>query len=133
MGQTLAVRVRTRAYNEMLAKAKRGLKPKKEKNNTWQLVPADDLSTSSRLEKDAAKAKELLQQVVNDHDGTPWSLLAKKELAVPLGWRWRESFTPMPGNNRMAAANNNNNRVIPRDDVKRMLPKRPQSRKVPKL
>ena len=133
LGQTIAVRVRTQAYNEMLAKAKRGLKPKQERNNTWQLVPDDELSTSSRLEKDAAKAKELLQQVVDEHNGTPWALLAQKELAVPLGWRWRESFTPMPGNNRMAAANNNNNPVIPRDDVKRMLPKRPQSRKVPKL
>src|SRR5690606_22675547 len=37
MGRVLAVKVRTEAYNAMLAQAKTGLKFKNEKNNTWVL------------------------------------------------------------------------------------------------
>lgn len=132
MGQTLAVSVRTRAYNEMLALAKRGLNPEKDQNNTWTLLPDADLSTSSRLEKDAERARDYLQQVVRDHEGTPWAMLAQRELAVPLGWRWRESFTPLANNNRRGNNANNNQPATPRDDERRML-QRPPRRAVPKL
>ena len=131
-GQMLAVLVRTRGYNEMLAQAKRGLKPKAEKNNTWKLVPDSDLSTSSRLEREAERAQEYLERVVEEHDGTPWAHIARKELSVPMGWRWVDSFTPMPGNNQVAAAGNNG-QAVPRDDERRMLPKGPPTRNVPKL
>ena len=131
-GQSLAVLVRTRSYNEMLASAKRGLTPQNARNNTWQLVPSDDLSVSSRLERYAVRAREHLQRVVEEHEGTPWALLAQRELDSPMGWRWRDSFTPIPDVNMQAANNNNNNRS-PRDDQLRMIPKRPPKRKVPKL
>ena len=131
-GQTLAVLVRTRAYNEMLAQAKRGLKPEKERSNTWSLVPDDELSTSSRLEKNAERAREYLERVSTEHEGTPWGLIAQRELKNPMGWKWKESYTPVPNLN-MQANNNNNNAPNPRDDKRRMLPKRPEKRKVPKL
>ncbi len=131
-GQTLAVLVRTRGYNEMLAMAKRGLKPEKETTNTWELVPDETLTTSSRLEREAERALEYLERVAQEHEGTPWALIAKRELAVPLGWRWKESHTPPPPQ-RNVAANNNNNPQMPRDDKKRMLPPRPPARSVPKL
>ncbi len=130
-GQTIAVMVRTRGYNEMLAKAKRGLKPEDEKSNTWRLVAADDLSTSSKLEREAKRAHDLLQRVVDDHEGTPWALIAQRELAVPFGWRWEESHTPMMMAQQRAG--NNNAPPTPRDDQKRMLPKGPPKRSVPKL
>jgi len=131
-GQTIAVMVRTRGYNEMLAKAKRGLKPKTEKNNTWRLVADEELSTSSQLERKAKRATEFLQRVVDEHPETPWAMLAQRELDVPLGWKWQESYTPMPKAGPMQPGNNNNN-PMPRDDQKRMLPKGPPKRKVPKL
>ncbi len=129
-GQTLAVLVRTRSYNEMLAVGKRGLKPKKEKNNTWLLTPSDQLSTSSRLERNAEQAREYLQRVTEEHEGTPWALIAKRELASPMGWEWKESYTPLPNINMQAG---NNNQPRRRDDQKRMLPKGPPKRAVPKL
>lgn len=131
-GQTIAVMVRTRGYNEMLAKAKRGLKPKEEKNNTWRLVPDAELSTSSRLEREAKRAEEFLQRVVDEHPETPWAMLAQRELDVPLGWKWEESHTPTmrPEQN---PGNNNNNPPTPRDEQRRMLPKGPPKRAVPKL
>lgn len=132
-GQTLAVLVRTRAYNEMLAKAKRGLEPDEASNNTWRLVPDQDLSISSRLERDAERAEEYLTRVSVEHEGTPWALLAKRELTTPLGWRWEASYTPQADNTGPAVNNNDNAPRIPRDDQKRMLPKPPPTRQVPKL
>lgn len=130
-GQTLAVLVRIRGYNEMLAKAKRGLKPTEERNNTWTLQPDKELSTSSRLERYAETAKEHLERVVEDHDGTPWALIAKRELGQPMGWKWQESFTRAQPANRVAAGNGNQR--TPRDDQRRMLPKGPAKRPIPKL
>ncbi len=131
MGRVLAQKVRTETYNAMLAKAKRGMKFEKEKNNTWILQPSDEISVGSKWQREAETAKMLLESVVKDHDGTPWSLLAKQELEVPLGWTWVEDFTDMsPRPNR--PGNNNNNPPPPSDDKKRMLNKAPK-RPVPKL
>jgi len=96
MGRVLAAKARTEAYNAMLAAAKRGLKFKDEKNNTWIIEPADEISVGSQLEKTASKAREYLQRVVNEHPGTPWAYLAQKELDNPIGWRWKEEYTPPP-------------------------------------
>lgn len=133
MGRVLAQKVRTETYNAMLAKAKRGLQFDDAKNNTWVIVPDDEISVGSKWEREAALAKELLQEVVSEHPGTPWAHLASKELEVPLGWKWKAEFTDLaprrpagPGNN------NNNNNNPPSDDQKRMLAK-PPSRPVPKL
>jgi len=76
MGRILAVKVRTETYNAMLAQAKRGLKFKEEKNNTWVLEPSDEISVGSQLEKLADRAKMYLNRVVKDHPGTPWAMLA---------------------------------------------------------
>jgi len=111
MGSVLAQRVRTEAYNVMLAKAKRGMAFTDPKNNTWQLVPSADLSQAgSQLEMLAKKAKFYLERVVQDHPGTPWAFLAEQELNTPFGWQWRESFTDLsPPPARRPATNNNNN------------------------
>jgi hypothetical protein len=129
MGRVLAVKARTEAYNAMLAAAKRGLKFKDEKNNTWILEPADEISVGSALEKAAAKARDYLQQVVDEHPGTPWAYLAQRELENPIGWRWKEDYTPPPGDRNGGAGNNNN---APPNDALRMLDRKPK-RNIPKL
>ena len=131
MGRTLAVLTRTRGYNAMLARAKRGMRFTQAKSDTWRLLPAERLEeTNSELRKQEERAQEYLQRVVHDHAGTPWAMLAKWELAEPTGWRWQETFTgvraprtPQPGNN---------NGRGPRDDQMRMLAK-PKPRPLPKL
>lgn len=132
MGRVLAQKVRTETYNAMLAKAKRGMLFEDEKNNTWIIAPDDEISVGSKWEREAALAKELLQQVVNDHPGTPWAHLASKELEVPLGWKWKEEFTDLAPRRPAGPGNNNNNPPAPQDEQKRMLAK-PPSRPVPKL
>ncbi len=132
-GTAIAAKVRNETYNLMLAKAKRGMPFTKEKNNTWTLVPSDEVSVSSKLEKEAELGRKLLQGVVEDHKGTPWAYLAQRELQNPIGWSWRESFTdlaPPPKNN---PAPNNNNNNAPKDDAAKMLKAPPPKRPLPKL
>jgi hypothetical protein len=131
LGTALAEKVRTETYNLMLAKAKRGLDYSSPKNNTWTLRPANEISVGSRYEKEAEAARESLERVVKLHDGTPWSLLAQRQLDRPIGWKWVDSFTDPdpPMQNNAAAANNN---PPPQDDMRRMV-NRPTKRPVPKL
>ena len=129
MGRVLAQKVRTEAYNAMLAKAKRGMKFKNPKNNTWILEPANEISVGSKWEREAKTATMLLETVTSKHEGTPWALLAKQELTVPIGWKWEESFTDLtPRKNRAGGGGGGN----PQDDKKKMLKKTPK-RAVPKL
>lgn len=93
MGRVLALKVRTEGYNAMLAKAKQGMRFADAKNDTWQLVRDDEISVGSVLEKQAATAKQYLERVRDEHPGTPWALIAEQELAIPLGWKWREKYT----------------------------------------
>ena len=132
MGRVLAVKVRTEAYNAMLAQAKRGLKFKDEKSNTWVLEPADEISVGSQLEKLADRARMYLKRVVDEHPGTPWAYLAERELKDKVGWRWKEEFTdlaPPPREN----PNNNNNAPAPANDKARMMKGPAPKRPIPKL
>lgn len=133
MGRVLAQKVRTETYNAMLAQAKRGMSFENQKNNTWILKPSDEITVGSKWQRQAETARELLRGVTSDHSGTPWALLAKRELEVPLGWKWTEEFTkPDPPRENRPGNNNNNNPRPPQDDQKRMLEKAPR-RPVPKL
>jgi len=130
MGRVLAVKVRTESYNAMLAAAKRGLKPKDPKSNTWTLKPDDEISVGSALQKVADRAKMYLERVVKDHEGTPWAMLAQQELKDPLGWKWEESFTDLTP---MRQGAGNGNAPAPANDAAKMLAKPPPKRPAPKL
>ena len=128
IGRTLAVLVRTKGYNAMLAQAKQGMKFENDKHDTWVLEPSEKISVGSILEKQGRAATEYLERVVNEHAGTPWAMLAARELEQPLGWEWTETHTgvndPPPG-----AGNGNAN---PQDDKRRMLVK-PKPQRTPRL
>jgi len=132
MGRVLTAKVRTEAYNAMLAAAKTRLKFEDPKNNTWQLVAADSIDAGSRLEKMAEQASSYLNRVVEQHPRTPWAMLASRELSTPLGWQWEESFTQPPRPPEMQQANNNNNIPAPSNDRAMMLDRKPR-RAPPKL
>jgi len=133
MGRVLAVRVRTKGYNAILAKAKQGMRFEDPKHDTWQLTPAGETSVSSELEKMAAQAKMYLERVVREHAKTPWALLAEEELKQPLGWKWREIYTGVNEPPRQVTANNNNNNPrTPQNEKAKMIP-RPVKRPAPKL
>ncbi|QDT31770.1 vWA domain-containing protein [Thalassoglobus polymorphus] len=106
MGRILAMRVRYFGYNTMLANMR--VTPKSfssEKNNMWRLVPSDEILTGPEMRKAAASAKEYLKRVIDDHPGTPWAMLATRELEMDLGWSWEEYSEAIPGSNGMLRAN----------------------------
>jgi hypothetical protein len=129
MGRILAVKVRTETYNAMLAAAKRGLKFKDPKNNTWVLEPSNEISAGSQYQKLADKAKMYLERVVQEHPDTPWSYLAQRELKDPFSWKWDEEFTDTTPR-RMA---DGGNAPPPANDAAMMLKKPPPKRPPPKL
>ena len=120
MGRILAMKVRTDAYNLMLARAKSGMQFQRPKSDTWVLRPSDVVNVGSRTEKYADQAREYLRKVVEDHPGTPWAFLAKRELGQPLGYAWDEIHTGIndPPKPRPPG---NNNIPMPRDDKPRSL------------
>ncbi|TWU60867.1 hypothetical protein Poly51_11490 [Rubripirellula tenax] len=132
MGRVLAQKVRTETYNAMLARAKLGMAFKEAKNNTWILQPSEEISVGSKWKNESDSARQLLTDVVKDHPGTPWALLAKEELEVPIGWTWKEEFTDLAPKKERGPGNNNNNNNVPKDDKAKMIKKAPK-RPVPKL
>jgi hypothetical protein len=133
IGRVLASKVRTETYNAMLAQAKRGMKFKDEKNNTWILKSDDEVSVGSQLAKSAKSATEYLQRVVDEHPGTPWEMLAKRELATPMSWKWQEKFTDLSPPRRGAGGGNNNTPRPATNERAKMLKKPPPKRALPKL
>ena len=132
MGRVLAAKVRTESYNAMLAQAKRGMKFADEKNNTWLLKAEDEISVGSALAKTADQAKTYLNRVIAEHPGTPWALLAERELNAKLGWRWQEEFTnlepppaagPGGGGGTPAPARNERPQMLAKPIPKRPPPK----------
>jgi hypothetical protein len=134
LGTVLAHKVRSQTYNEMLARAKRGMNFDSPQNNTWVLRPDKEISVGSRMQKEGERAEELLKHVAERHHGTPWGLLAERELRTPMGWKWVEEYTdlnpPPSGNNASQATPNP---TPPQDDQARMLAPPPPKRPVPKL
>ena len=133
-GTALAAKVRAEAYNAMLAKAKLGIKYAKPESNTWNLQASDSLAGDSRLEKEGKLAMDLLRGVAEKHRGTPWALLAEREINHKLGWEWKESFTdlmPPAKQNRTPPANNPPSAA--RDDQARMLTPPPPKRPITKI
>jgi hypothetical protein len=127
LGRVLAVKVRNDAYNQILAQAKSGLRFKNPANDTWVLEPhAEVKNVGSQTEKLAAQARTTLERVVNEHPGTPWATIAAEELAIPLGYAWKETHTGV-GKQEMGAGGGNDN--VAEDAKKKMLappkPKRP--------
>jgi hypothetical protein len=135
-GTAMAAKIRAESYNAMLAKAKRGMSFTKPENNTWNLRPSDKVTVDSKLEKEAKLAKELLQSVVEKHTGTPWGILAGRELDNPIGWEWVESMTDLnpPARNN---ANRNppppNTPPMPEDEKAKMLKTPPPKRAIKKV
>jgi hypothetical protein len=125
MGRVLAVKIRTDAYNIMLAQAKTGMKFKDPKNDTWVLQPSDDVSaTGSQTDKLAKQCRTYLERVVKENPGTPWAFLAAEELKTPLGYAWSETFT---GVNKPKMGDGGDGAPNPADDKARarMAPPKP--------
>ncbi|MGC3970405.1 MAG: vWA domain-containing protein [Pirellulales bacterium] len=128
-GRVLAVKVRTEAYNSMLARAKNGLKLQDPKSNVFTLEAVDEVTVNSTLEKMAAKARELLTRVATEHRGTPWAMVAEQELKDPIGWRWKESYDPPPAPRPSSTAPAANNPPRPNNQPPQFRRENPKPRR----
>jgi hypothetical protein len=97
IGRVLAMQARAFGYNTMLAEMKASPKTFQTKgNNQWYLAPSKDISAGPAVKKLAVRAAVYLKRVVDDHPGTPWAMLAEKELSQPMGWEWKEGKVNVP-------------------------------------
>ena len=106
-GRLLAMRIRCNEFNSICAEFLKDMpKFKNPGSNTWKLVPSEELHARDPQAKAvAAEARRLLQRVVDEHPGTPWALLAQRELKDPFGFQWVEAnVPPRPRRTDMAAA-----------------------------
>jgi hypothetical protein len=107
MGRVLAMRVRAYGYNVVLAQMKSQPKSfQKKDSNLWRLTPNRDITAGGSVKRLHKKALQYLNRVVDDHAGTPWALLAERELSAPMGWDWIEDHRAATTAGGRGAANN---------------------------
>lgn len=141
MGRLLATRIRANEYNWALAQMKVTPLPLAADHNAWRLVGDEEVRFGKPIRDDAKKAKrdpkitkqaqedaekaiELLKGVVRDRPGTPWELLAQRELEVPLGFRWESFYIPPPPKIEVSTdPNPPPPRVNPREEAAKRVPK----------
>ncbi len=98
MGRLLAMKVRLRGYNLMLAQMKSTPQTfAKPGSNEWRLVASTEIDTGPRMRQAGEEARELLKGVIDEHPDTPWERLAVKELGQDLGWKWQEGMHYVAG------------------------------------
>jgi hypothetical protein len=86
----MAMLVRAKGYNVLLAAFKAGRKSTKPDNRVWNLNPGEGIEKDSILTGNAKKAREYLERVIKEHPGTQWAQAAQQELSQPIGWVWSE-------------------------------------------
>lgn len=129
MGRALAIKTRLDAYNAILADAKMGLLAKNKSTNRWILEPSDSLALlNSAVAKQAETARGYLMAVVENFPGTPWALMAQRELETPLSYVWIEGRRETVAGDTAARAVTVGPLRAPRDDEKIELP-RPKPRR----
>jgi hypothetical protein len=93
----LAMKIRCYEYNWACGQMKTN--PRKfsgPKSNAWRLVPTAEVESSAKAAEAAEEATALLKKVIEEHKGTPWALLAQRELKDPFGFKWTETYVPPP-------------------------------------
>jgi len=95
MGQVLAAIVRADIYDKLLEEARGSKRFSDPRNNTWTLVPTNEITLQGQRSIFATDSKKYLQRVVAEHPDTPWALLARYETERPFGWEWHEEFTDL--------------------------------------
>ena len=97
-GRLMAHRVRSMEYNSALAQMKSSYTDVdiSKRVNHILLRPDRELNYATNMNKFARIADEHLKRVLNDAPGTPWALLAARELKDGFGLKVTERFIPPP-------------------------------------
>jgi len=97
-GRLMAQKIRNMEYNSALAFVKNELAAEDiaKTSNRWIFHPSNELNYAGNLKKSAAKATALLRRVVDEAPGTPWAVMAQRELRFGFGLRLEQRFVPPP-------------------------------------
>jgi hypothetical protein len=95
-GRLLAMRVRNLEYNMVCSVFKgKGREFVDQKSNRWRFLPSDNI-TNTTSQKQATEANRLLRRCIDSNPGTPWAVLAQRELKDPFGFRIEEAYEAPP-------------------------------------
>lgn len=131
-GRLLAMRARCYEYNWRCAELK-GLSREfvDEKSNRWRFVPADEYRFGTQTKNDAEEARRLLTRCIQNNPGTPWALLAQRELKDAMGFRVEEAYVAPPPPPPQRQGNNSPPQGMRTEQPRRLTPPTPP--KLPKL
>jgi hypothetical protein len=78
-------------YNYLFGQIRKdGLPPRDPKIHTgWRLASQEKLQSGAETRKLAAEAKKILEKLAKQNQGTPWEILAKREMMTALGLQWQ--------------------------------------------
>lgn len=97
LGRLLAMQVRCYEFNWACAVMKgKGSAFVDQKSNRWEFRADEKINFGSASERSAEEALRLLERAVKNNPGTPWALLAERELQQPLGFRVEEGYVAPP-------------------------------------
>jgi hypothetical protein len=121
MGRLLAMRVRLKGYNVMLAQMKSNPRPfQKPGRNEWRLVASQEIDTGPEFRSRAAEARTLLKSVIDEHPNTPWEQLAARELQQDMGWAWQEGMHYVEGLENRTDVDQDEVRLLLAEEERRM-------------
>lgn len=97
-GRLLAQRLRCYEYNSALAQLKLlGAQDIATKSNHWIFRPDPNINYAAGMKKTKDLAETLLKRCINEAPGTPWAILAARELQYPFGIKVIEQYEkPLP-------------------------------------
>ena len=97
-GRLLAQEVRSMEYNFAFAALKTNLSNEDvaTKSNHWIVRPDSKINYAGNYRRVAEKAQGLLELVIEEAPGTPWAVLAQRELKDGFGINIEQRFIPPP-------------------------------------
>jgi hypothetical protein len=76
-------------YQSALGAMRKELQPLDPKMHTgWRLVPRSKISGDAAGKRMAKEASRQLEQIIRDHAGTPYEVLARRLKETPVGLEW---------------------------------------------
>ena len=95
-GRLLAQKIRAFEYNSALAQLKTGYAEADIQNKVNQFIfrPSRELTYAPSLKKQVGIAEAHLQRVLDEAPGTPWAVMASRELRDGFGIKLIERFIP---------------------------------------
>ena len=127
-GRLLAQKIRAFEYNSALAQMKTGYAEADIQNkvNHFLLRPSRELTYAPSLKKQVGIAEAHLQRVLDEAPGTPWAVMAARELRDGFGIKLIERFIPPAP---PATKNNDNKKTKPApkfaNETKKTAPTKP--------